>query len=218
MNEVSKVEIPVEAATAAALSDARRREAVGRLVDRLVRPGADDPLIALFERTAAEARKAGLNDSEIGADSRFTTRSAAPERLRVRREHCRFGCPQPWQGTPTRPGHRAVKRHSGPVGGGVPGDRRGFGEAKVRARVDQDRRREALELLSAAALWVEPTVAVQDCRDSKDNRYLELALAAGATAIVSGDHDLLAMHPWRGIQVLGLPAFLTAAGMDSPKP
>ena len=68
MNEVSNIEIPVEAATATALSDARRREAVGRLVDRLVRPGADDPLIALFERTAAEAREAGLTETEIAAE------------------------------------------------------------------------------------------------------------------------------------------------------
>jgi len=68
MNQVSKIEIPVEEATAAALSDVRRREAVGRLVDRLVRPGADDPLIALFERTAAEAREAGLTGTEIEAE------------------------------------------------------------------------------------------------------------------------------------------------------
>lgn len=68
MNEVTKIEIPVEAATAAALADARRLEAVGRLVDRLVRPGADDPLIALFERTAAEAREAGLTAAEIEAE------------------------------------------------------------------------------------------------------------------------------------------------------
>jgi len=60
--------ISVEAATAAALSDARRRAAVGRMVDRLVRPGADDPLIALLERTAAEAREAGLTEAEIEAE------------------------------------------------------------------------------------------------------------------------------------------------------
>lgn len=68
MNELSKIEIAVEAATAVALSDARRREAVGRLVDRLVRPGVDDPLIALFERTAAEAREAGLTEAEVAAE------------------------------------------------------------------------------------------------------------------------------------------------------
>jgi len=68
MTKLSKIVIPVEEATAAALSDARRREAVGRLVDRLVRPGADDPLIALFERTAAEAWEAGLTEAEIKAE------------------------------------------------------------------------------------------------------------------------------------------------------
>lgn len=65
MTQMSKIEIPVEQATATALSDARRREAVGRLVDRLVRPGVDDPLIAVFERTAADARGAGLTEEEI---------------------------------------------------------------------------------------------------------------------------------------------------------
>jgi hypothetical protein len=68
MNEVSKIEIPVAEATAAALSDVRRRKAVGRLIDRLVRPGTDDPLIALFERTAAEAREVGLTEAEIEAE------------------------------------------------------------------------------------------------------------------------------------------------------
>ena len=78
----------------------------------------------------------------------------------------------------------------------------------------EDRRQEALELLSAAALWVEPTIPVRDCRDSKDNRYLELALAARATAIVSGDEDLLVLHPWRGIRVLRPAAFLMAIGEE----
>ena len=68
MNQNSKIEIPVEEATATALSDVRRREAVGRLIDRLVRPGADDPLIALFERTAGEAWSAGLTEAEIEAE------------------------------------------------------------------------------------------------------------------------------------------------------
>ncbi len=68
MTPVSKIEIPVSAATAAALSDARRREAVGRPVDRLVRPGADDPLVDLLERTAAEARATGLTEADIATE------------------------------------------------------------------------------------------------------------------------------------------------------
>jgi hypothetical protein len=68
MNQLSKIEVPVGEATAAALSDARRLEAVGRLIDRLVHQGADDPLIALFERTSADAHKAGLTEDEINAE------------------------------------------------------------------------------------------------------------------------------------------------------
>lgn len=68
MNQTSKIEIPVTPATARALSDARRLEAVGRLVDRLVRPGADDPLIALLERTAADATMAGLTEDMINEE------------------------------------------------------------------------------------------------------------------------------------------------------
>ena len=83
---------------------------------------------------------------------------------------------------------------------------------KFKRSLTDDRRREILELLSAAALWVEPTEKVLDCRDSKDNRYLELALASHATAIVSGDEDLLVLHPWRGIQVLRPAEFLRELG------
>lgn len=68
MSQAAKIEVPVAAATAAALADARRLEAVGRLIDRLVQPGTDDPLIALFERTATEAREAGLTEAEIEAE------------------------------------------------------------------------------------------------------------------------------------------------------
>jgi hypothetical protein len=68
LSVTSKIEIPVQQATASALADPRRREAVGRLVDRLVRPGADDLLVALFERTAAEAQRAGMTEGEIEAE------------------------------------------------------------------------------------------------------------------------------------------------------
>jgi hypothetical protein len=68
MSQVSKIEILVAAATAAALAEGRRLEAIGRLVDRLVCPGTDDPLIALLERTAAEAHAAGLTEAEMEAE------------------------------------------------------------------------------------------------------------------------------------------------------
>lgn len=79
-----------------------------------------------------------------------------------------------------------------------------------------DRRHETLELLAAAALWFEPSEPVTDCRDAKDNPYLELALAARATAIVSGDEDLLVLNPWRGIRVLRPARFLEFLGAVGP--
>ena len=78
-----------------------------------------------------------------------------------------------------------------------------------------DRRREILELLAAAALWLEPVEAVVECRDPKDNRYLELALAARAAVIMSGDNDLLVRDPWRGVRVSRPADFLRHLAIGS---
>ncbi len=81
---------------------------------------------------------------------------------------------------------------------------------KFRAALRPGRVEEMLELITASALRVEPATAVRDCRDPKDNKYLELALAAGAEVIVSSDKDLLALDPWRGIRILSPVDFVAA--------
>lgn len=53
---------------------------------------------------------------------------------------------------------------------------------------------------------------VRDCRDPKDDKYLELALAAGAATIVSSNDDLLALDPWRGVHLLSPADYLLAFG------
>jgi hypothetical protein len=69
MNEVVTIEIEVEQETAQALRDPRRRQAVGRLVDRMVRPTeGNDPLAAVLTATRRAARKAGLTDADIDAE------------------------------------------------------------------------------------------------------------------------------------------------------
>ena len=68
--------------------------------------------------------------------------------------------------------------------------------------LDPELRDEVLALLDAFGVFFVPTEAVTDCRDAKDDKVLELALAAGATVIVSSDADLLVLHPWRGVRVL----------------
>ena len=62
-------------------------------------------------------------------------------------------------------------------------------------------RERVLEILRHA-VWFEPSVGITDCCDPKDNKYLELALAAGAETIVSSDNDLLVLDPWRGVRIM----------------
>ena len=65
-----------------------------------------------------------------------------------------------------------------------------------------------LRILRDAAIWFDPIVRVTDCRDAKDDKYLELAHAAGAEIIVSSDEDLLILHPWRGVRILNPADYL----------
>ena len=74
--------------------------------------------------------------------------------------------------------------------------------------VDPELRADLLGQLGALGVLVTPAVPVADCRDPKDDKYLELAFAAGAWAIVSSDDDLLVLHPWRGIEVLRPAGYL----------
>jgi putative PIN family toxin of toxin-antitoxin system len=64
------------------------------------------------------------------------------------------------------------------------------------------RRNGFLKVLRGTAIWFDPVVRVTDCRDPKDDKYLELALATGAEIIVSSDEDLLVLHPWRDVRIL----------------
>jgi uncharacterized protein len=47
-----------------------------------------------------------------------------------------------------------------------------------------------------------------ECRDPKDNKFLELAVSRKATCLISGDKDLLVLHPFRGIPILSPQTFL----------
>ena len=46
------------------------------------------------------------------------------------------------------------------------------------------------------------TVAVTDCRDPNDNKFLELAVSAPAVLILSSDPDLLVLNPYQGIAIV----------------
>ena len=42
----------------------------------------------------------------------------------------------------------------------------------------------------------DPTETITDCRDVKDNKFLEVAVAGNTTILVSGDNDLLVLFPF----------------------
>jgi putative PIN family toxin of toxin-antitoxin system len=45
-------------------------------------------------------------------------------------------------------------------------------------------------------------VPIRGCRDPRDDKFLEVAVHGRADVIVTGDTDLLALHPFRGIAIL----------------
>ena len=69
-------------------------------------------------------------------------------------------------------------------------------------------REEFLRRLLQVTTMVSVLSEISDCRDPKDNRFLALALDSQSERIVSGDADLLALNPWRGIEIVSPGAFL----------
>lgn len=66
------------------------------------------------------------------------------------------------------------------------------------------------KLMSSAEL-VAVTERIAACRDTTDDKFLELAISGRADVIVSGDGDLLALNPFRGIQIASPAAFMQGA-------
>jgi predicted nucleic acid-binding protein len=52
------------------------------------------------------------------------------------------------------------------------------------------------------------TERIVACRDPTDDKFLELAVSGNADLILSGDKDLLTLHPFRGIPIVTPAAFV----------
>ena len=79
---------------------------------------------------------------------------------------------------------------------------------KFNRYLNAEKREMFLIALVQAATLVETAEQINVCRDPKDNILLELAVSGQANVIVSGDADLLVLHPFRGIDILQPQAFL----------
>jgi uncharacterized protein len=90
-----------------------------------------------------------------------------------------------------------------------------FAELDSRMRKDKFRRyvsAKAVDLFLQGLVNVsvlrEPTLPVTACRDADDNKFLALALEGEADCIITGDQDLLVLHPFEHIPILSPQTFL----------
>ena len=59
-----------------------------------------------------------------------------------------------------------------------------------------------LSLVVYKGLFIKVHESIDECRDPKDNKFLELAVSGDTECIVSGDDDLLVLHPFRNIPIV----------------
>ena len=76
--------------------------------------------------------------------------------------------------------------------------------------IDEDDRIRFLNLLVKESTLVEITEKIKECRDPKDDKFLELAVNGKADFIISGDGDLQVLNPFRNISIVSPREFLAA--------
>ncbi len=76
--------------------------------------------------------------------------------------------------------------------------------------IDEEDRIRFLNLLVKESTLVEITEKIKECRDPKDDKFLELAVNGKADFIISGDGDLQVLNPFRKIKIVSPREFLDA--------
>ena len=75
---------------------------------------------------------------------------------------------------------------------------------------DDEERWTLIYKLEANSKLFKPDLIITDCSDPKDNKFLELAISANASCIITGDKDLLVLHPFRNIPILNAVDFVNS--------
>ena len=69
-------------------------------------------------------------------------------------------------------------------------------------------RRLAIASVRRDLTWAEPWCRYRVCRDPSDDKFIELAICTGASAIITRDADLLTLDPINGIKVVDAKSFV----------
>ena len=87
-----------------------------------------------------------------------------------------------------------------------------FAETLTRQKFDKylssEKRLEEIASYEKRGQLIHVSISIDICRDPKDNKFLELAVEAGAACIITGDKDLLVLHPFENIPILSAADFL----------
>jgi len=85
-------------------------------------------------------------------------------------------------------------------------------EVLYRKKFDRYVRRKLREEFLAGIIrettLIKVNAIIRECRDPGDDKFLELAVSGKASHIITGDQDLLALHPFHGISILTPREFL----------
>jgi putative PIN family toxin of toxin-antitoxin system len=82
------------------------------------------------------------------------------------------------------------------------------GRAKFDPYLSVADRQEFIRLLGRIVELVPIVRMVRACRDSRDDKFLEIAVNGRADLIITGDRDLLELDPFMGIAILSPAAYL----------
>ena len=80
--------------------------------------------------------------------------------------------------------------------------------SKFNRYASKEKREEFLSLCAEVSVFVTPDKHFTHCRDHKDNKFLDAAVAGAVKALITGDTDLLDLKEIETIPILTMSAFL----------
>lgn len=83
-----------------------------------------------------------------------------------------------------------------------------FIRSKFAKYLSTEKRLSVIREFERRGALIEVEILVTASRDPKDNKFLELAVTTNASCIISGDKDLLILHPFRNIPILNAVDFI----------
>jgi len=81
---------------------------------------------------------------------------------------------------------------------------------KLKPYLMPEEREQFIIALLRESIFIDIKESIRVCRDSKDDKFLELAVNGGAACIISGDEDLLILNPFRDIPIIKPDEFLNS--------